>query len=49
LHVGAQFSRGGINDLVFLFDADGQLRAYRAGEKAAAPIEEAIERVLKAD
>jgi thiol-disulfide isomerase/thioredoxin len=33
----------------YLFDADGRLRAYRAGEKAPAPIEEAIERVLKAD
>lgn len=33
----------------YLFDAEGHLRAYRAGEKAPPPIEEAIERVLKAD
>ena len=33
----------------YLFDAEGHLRAYRAGEKAPAPIEEAIERVLGAD
>jgi hypothetical protein len=31
----------------YLFDAHGKLRAYRAGEKAPAPIEEAIEQAVK--